>query len=94
MTDPFQKSKERVVRTDLVVPIGTNQKKVAGLALAHQTLDQINRSTVEPLQIVQEQNKRMFGARKHCDQAPEHKLKAVPLFVGRDVGSRRQLLND
>src|ERR1700761_7001835 len=54
-----------------------------------QILDQLKRSRVQPLQIVQKQGERMLLARKHPEEAPENHLEPVVRVLRRQVRDRR-----
>ena len=55
-------------RVDLVVPVCADEEEVLRFGLHQDVLQQIERSPIEPLQIVEEQRQRMLGLREHTDQ--------------------------
>src|SRR5271169_3398114 len=74
--------------TDLVVPIGSNQQQVPHLRVRHQMLEQVERRTIQPLQIIKEQRERVLLARKHAKEAPEYHLEAALGLLRRQVWNR------
>src|SRR6185295_9616542 len=52
-------------------------------------LEQVKRSCIQPLQIVEEQRERMLLAREHREETPEHHLEAVLRVLRRQVRDRR-----
>ena len=94
MADRFELAHQRVGGIDLVVPIGADQQQVLQIGARQQILEQIECRRVQPLQVVEEQRKRMFGPRKHADKSPEHQLKASLRFLWRKLRHWRLLAND
>jgi hypothetical protein len=47
--------------------------------------EQIKRCRVEPLQIIEEQGKRMFRPCEYADKSPEHQLEAALRVLGRKL---------
>ena len=57
-------------------------------------LDEVERGGIQPLQIVEEQRKRMLRASERANEAPEHQLKSVLRFLRRQVGNGRLFADD
>src|SRR5690242_9969359 len=79
---------------DFVVPIGADQQQVPHLRLGQEILEQIERRRVRPLQIIEEQRKRMFGAREHAKETPKHQLEPPLRLLWRKFGNWRLFSND
>ena len=71
MSDRFKLAYQRMVGIDLVVPVGTDQQQMTHRFLGQQIFEQIERRRIQPLQIIEEQDERMFGSREHADELPE-----------------------
>src|SRR5882757_7785681 len=52
-------------------------------------VEEVERRSIQPLQIVQEQGERVLLAREHSQEAPEHHLEAVLRVLQRQVRDRR-----
>ena len=85
IADRIESPQKRVRRTDLVVPVGSDQQQVPHLRMRDQVLEEVERSGVQPLQIVEEQGERMLLAREHPEEAPEHHLEAILRVPRRQV---------
>src|ERR1700757_3136184 len=91
--DGVEPPHQRMSRSDLVVAIGAYQHEVLQIRPDQQILEQIQRGCVEPLQIVEEQRKRMFRTREHADQPTEYQLEAALRIQWRKFRDER-LLSD
>src|SRR4029453_12833671 len=76
VADHRQLPLERMRRTALVVAVGPNQEQMLGFRLDEDVLQEIERRSIEPLEIVEEQRQRMLVARKHSDQPTKSHLEA------------------
>src|ERR1700730_151503 len=85
VTDRLKSPQKRVRGSDLVVSIGPNQKQVPHLRVRDQVLEQLERRSIQPLQIVEEQRERVLLPREYAEKPPENHLKAVLRFVRRQV---------
>ena len=92
--DRFERLRQRMRGTDLVVPVGADQQEVPDLRLGGQVLQQIKRRRVEPLQVVQKQHEGMFGPGKDADEAPQNSMKTVLRLQRWKVGNGRRLADD
>jgi hypothetical protein len=72
----------------LVVPVGADQQQVPHFRVRHQMLEEVERCCIQPLQIIEEQRERVFFAREHPEEAPEHHLEAVLRVLRRQVRHR------
>src|SRR5262245_66613391 len=62
---------QRMCLRDLVVPVRTDEEQVLAFWLNENVFQELERRSVEPLEIVEKQRQRMLGAREHTDQPPE-----------------------
>src|SRR5580692_5821714 len=69
-----------------VVPTGANQHQALNIRPGQQILDHIERRCVEPLQIVEEQGKRMLP-REYTDESTEYQLEAALRVLRRKLGN-------
>src|SRR6266851_4060979 len=76
LTDPLQRAREWVKRTDLVVAIGPDQHQVPHIWISNHVLQQFKGCRVQPLQIIKKQRERVLRPGEHVKEMPEHKLKA------------------
>src|SRR5262245_61103973 len=81
-------------RIDFVVPIRPDDQHVARIRLGQEILDQIERSRIEPLQIIEEQGKRVLKAREYADKSPKDELESTLGVLRRKVGNRRRFADD
>src|SRR5216683_6627882 len=75
--DRFQRPQKRVRGTDLIVPVGADQHQVPHLRVRDQTLEEVERCCIQPLQIIEEQRERVLRPGERAEEAPEHQLEAV-----------------
>src|SRR5215471_20388843 len=78
--DRVELAHEWMRRSDIVVAIGADEKKIAKLGPAQQVFQQVERRRVEPLQVIKEERQRMFRPREDADKLPKYQLEA-PLCV-------------
>src|SRR4051812_47331244 len=71
--DGLELAGQRMRGIDLVVPVGPDQHQVPQVRTCQQILEQVERRSVEPLQVVEKERKRMLRPGKYTDEAPEHK---------------------
>src|SRR6516165_217733 len=74
-----------------VVAIGANQKEILNLRAVNQCPNQVERSRVDPLEVVQEDHQRMLLGGKHTDKTLKGKLEAISC-LDRAQGVGRRLL--
>src|SRR4051794_3898198 len=86
--DLVELAHERMNGSDFIIAIGTDQQEVTQFRARQQILQQIERCRIEPLQIIEEQRQRMFGAGKYAEEAPEHQLEAVVRLLLRQLRDR------
>src|SRR6266404_5138123 len=70
---------------DFVVSVGPDQHQVLHIRPGQQILEQIERRGVKPLQIVEEQRKRMFRPCEDADESPEHQLETALRVLWRKI---------
>ena len=87
--DRVELAHQRMGGIDFVVSVGADQHQVVHVRLGQQILEQVERCRVEPLQIVEEQGKRMFRPRKYADKSPEHELEAALRVLWRKIRNGR-----
>ena len=78
---------QRVRGVDLVVAIGAEHQKVAGVRRGEQGPEQLEAGEVGPLKIVEEQDQRMLRGAERGDEGVEHHPEA---FLGLERRQRRQ----
>ncbi len=88
IADRIESPQKRMGRTDLVVPVGSNQKQMPHFRVRGQMLEEVERCCIQPLQIVKEQGERVLLAREHPEEAPENHLEAVLRVPRRQVCDR------
>ena len=76
-SDSVELAHQRMGGIDLVVPVGADQQQVLQLRPGQQILEQIERRSVEPLQVVEKERQRMFGPGEDADEPPEHELETL-----------------
>jgi hypothetical protein len=81
-------------RIDFVVPVRPDQQQLAHIGLGQKIRDQIERCRIEPLQIIEEQGKRMLGPREHSDKPPKDELEPTLGVLRRKIGNRRRFPDD
>jgi len=80
-------------RANFVVPVRADQQQVLHVRLREQILHQVQRCRIQPLQIVEEQGKRMFGPCEYTDESAKYLLKPV-LCVPRGKFGNGRLFSD
>ena len=75
LTNRLQLTHQWMRRVHFVIPVGADQHQMLHIGLAQQILDQIQRRSVEPLQIVEKQRQGMFRPSKNADKSAEHHVK-------------------
>src|ERR1700730_8977727 len=88
VTDRLKSPQKRVRGSDLVVSIGPDQQQVPHLRVRDQVLEEVERRSIKPLQIVEKQRERVLLPREYAEKPPENHLKAVLRFVRRQVRDR------
>src|SRR5215470_14146686 len=84
-------AEERMAGADLVVAVGAEEEQVLDLGVGDELDEELERSGVEPLQIVDEERERMLAAREHADEAKHGALEPLARVLRRqldDVGLR------
>ena len=94
LADRLQGSYERVRWTYFVLAIGSHQHQVAHIRNGNQVLQQFNGCGVQPLQIVEEQCKRVLLRGERAEEAPEDQLEAVLRISRRQVWNGRLFPDD
>ena len=94
LADRLQRPHERVRRTDLVVAVGPDQHQVPHVRIGNQVLQEFKGCRVQPLQIVEEQRKRVLRPGERAEEPPEHQLEAVLRILRRQVWNGRLFPDD
>src|SRR5713226_1897225 len=89
LADRLELAHQRMGGIDFVVPVGADQHQVLHIRTGQQILEQIERSSVEPLQIVEEQGKRMFRPCEYADEPTQDQLKTTLRVLRRDFRDGR-----
>src|SRR5215813_4536557 len=92
--DRVELAHEWMRRSDFVVAIGADEKKIAKLGPAQQVFQQVERRRVEPLQVIKEERHRMFRPREDADKLPKHHLEAPLRVLRRKLNDRRRLSDE
>src|SRR5262249_56246742 len=80
--------------SNLIVAVGADEEEIAKLGPAQQVFQQVERRSVEPLQVIEEERQRMLRPREHADELPKHHLEAPLRVLWRKPGDRRRLSDD
>jgi hypothetical protein len=64
-------------RINFVVSVRADQHQVPHIGLGQKILEQIESCRIQPLQIVEEEGKRMLRSRKHSDKSPKDELESA-----------------
>src|SRR6202030_860682 len=84
-----ERPQKRVRRADLVVSIGPDQKQVPHLRVRDQVLEEVERRSIKPLQIVEEQRERVLFPCEYAEKPSENHLESVLRVLRRQVRDRR-----
>src|ERR1700675_4320931 len=90
----LQRPHKRVRRANLVIPVGSDQQHVPYLRMRNQTLKEVERCCIQPLQIIKKEGKRMFWPGECSEETPEHQLETVLRILRRHVRNGRLFAND
>ncbi len=90
----LQRPHKRVRRTNLVIPVSSHQQHVSYLRMRNQTLKEVERCCIQPLQIIKKEGKRMFWPGECSEETPEHQLETVLRILRRQVRNGRLFAND
>src|SRR5246127_5469537 len=90
----LQRPHKRVRRANLVIPVGSDQQHVSYLRMRNQTLKEVERCCIQPLEIIKKEGERMFGPGECSEETPEHQLETVLRILRRHVGNGRLFAND
>src|SRR5216684_3351624 len=85
IADRIESPQKRMGRTDLVVPVGSNQKQMPHFRARNQMLEEVERCCIQPLQIIEEQRERVLWAGEHPEEPPKHHLESVLCVLRRQV---------
>ena len=94
LADRIELTYQRVGGIDLVVPIRADEQQVLQIGASQQIFEQVECCCIQPLQVVEEERKRMFGSREYADESSKDQLKASLRFLRRKLGHRRLFAND
>src|ERR1700756_5204424 len=92
--DRLQRPHKRVRRANLVIPVGSDQQHMSYLRIRNQTLKEVERCCIQPLQIIKKENERMFWPGECSEETLEHQLEAVLRILRRHVRNGRLFAND
>src|SRR6202035_1394073 len=73
----LERPQKRVRGSDLVVSIGPDQQQVSHLRVRDQVLEEVERRSIKPLQIIEEQRERVLLPSEYAEKPPEYHLEAV-----------------
>src|SRR6516165_6582064 len=92
--DRVELAHEWMRRSDFVVAIGADEKKIAKFGPAQQVFQHVERRRVEPLQVIKEERQRMFRPSEEADKLSEHQLEAPLRVLWRKLRNRRRFSDD
>src|SRR6202035_416694 len=84
----LERPQKRVRGSDLVVSIGPDQQQVSHLRVRDQVLEEVERRSIKPLQIVEEQREWVLLPREYAEKPPKNHLKAVLRVLRRQLRNR------
>ena len=64
-----------------VIPIRADDKQVMATGCRHEQLQQLSRSGIDPLEIVQKEHKRVRWLGKHTDEVLKNQIKPMSSYV-------------
>jgi hypothetical protein len=74
LSNGVQRERERVVRSNLVVAVSTDEQQMAYVATSDEILDHRGRR-IEPLKVVDKNNQRVLWPRENVDETLKYQLK-------------------
>ena len=74
VADRVQHPHERMGRAHLVVPVCADQQQVPDLRVSDQVLYQLEGGCIQPLQVVEEERKRVLRLGENAEESTEHSL--------------------
>ena len=80
----LQLEHQGMCRVDLVVAICADEQQVTRVRMEEKIFDERQRGRIEPLQVIDENDERVFRPRKHADEPLEHGLKPQFGIDGRE----------
>src|SRR5271154_1275184 len=92
--DRIELAHQRMRGVDLVVAVGADQHQMLQLRPGQQILEQVERRRVEPLQIVEEQDQRMFRKGEDADESAEHEVETALRLLRLELWDRRLVADD
>src|ERR1700739_1521573 len=90
----LQRPHKRVRRTNLVIPVSSDQQHVSYLRMRNQTLKEVECCCIQPLQIIKKEGERMFWPGECSEETPEHQLETVLRILRRQLRNGRLFAND
>ena len=90
----IDRRRERVIRGDLVIAVGADDKQRSRIGIREHRVQQFERRSVGPLQVVEKDDEWMLGPGKGPDEAAEHVAKAVLRFDRLQRNGRRLFADD
>src|SRR6266478_5044478 len=92
--DRVQRPQKRVRGTDLVVSVGADSQQKQHFRVRDQMLEEVERRSIQPLQIIEEQRERVLWPGERAEEAPENHLEAILRISRRQVWNGRLLPDD
>src|SRR5882757_2699227 len=94
IADGLQHPQKRVRGTDLVVPVGDDQKQVPHFRMRGEMLQEVEGCCIQPLQIIEEQHERVLRSGERAEKPPNDQLEAVLRISRREVRNGRLFSDD
>src|SRR5260221_1312886 len=88
MADRIELAHQRVRGIDFVVSIRADEQHVMQIGAGQQVFEQVKGGRIQPLQVVEEERKRMFGSREYADEPSKDQLKTSLRFLRWNLGHR------
>ncbi|KFB69820.1 MAG: hypothetical protein CAPSK01_000533 [Candidatus Accumulibacter vicinus] len=86
--------RERAGRADFIAAVSADEQRMAQRRVAQQALQQVERSRVDPVQVVEKNDQRVPGVRQRADEAPQDVSEAIDRLLAIQIGQRRLCADD
>ena len=90
----IDRNREWVVGGDLVVAVGTDDQQRSRIGIRENRVQQFERRSIDPLQVVEKDDEWMLGPGKGSDEAAEHVSKPVLRLDGLQRNGRSLFADD
>jgi hypothetical protein len=94
LADRVELAHQRVRGIDLVGPIRADEQHVLQIGAGQQVFEQVEGGRIQPLQVVEEERKRMLRSCEYADEPPKDQLKTSLRFRRWELGYWWLIAND